>query len=102
MQIIPTEDFDTVEDALDKFLELAGEQGKVVSSSALACAGPVVDNVCDMTNLQWVVDGNAISEKFGMRTAVRIYFVAFMNLASDFDRQQVNIFGCSVQSFPGT
>lgn len=67
---MPTSEYKTIEDALSKFLELAGDQGQVITSGALACAGPVVDNACDMTNLEWVVDGNSIRERFGMRTAV--------------------------------
>lgn len=75
LQIMPTSQYDTVEDAIAAFLRLSGEQGDVISSGALACAGPVVDNVCDMTNLKWVVDGDAIAKRFGMRTAVTPTFL---------------------------
>eukprot|EP00892_Ulva_mutabilis_P009391 jgi/Ulvmu1/6824/UM031_0028.1 len=76
VEIIPTSQYETIEDALAQFLSLAGDQGKTISSGALACAGPVVDNACDMTNLKWVVDGDAISKRFGMRTAILNDFVA--------------------------
>lgn len=70
VQKLQTRDFASIEAALQHFINSAGDQAGVIASSCLACAGPVVDNTCAMTNLKWVVDGAAISEQFGMRTAV--------------------------------
>lgn len=74
VQKLQTRDFASIEDALHHFISSAGDQADVIASSCLACAGPVVDNTCAMTNLKWVVDGEAIAEQFGMRTAVRFLF----------------------------
>lgn len=75
MQKLSTQDYASIEEALQHFLSTAGDQAEVIASSCLACAGPVVDNACAMTNLKWVVDGAAIYEQFGMRTAVSSHLV---------------------------
>jgi glucokinase len=41
-----------------------------VERIAIACAGPVVDGVCHMTNLGWVVDARAIAAATGLPTKV--------------------------------
>ena len=70
MQKLHTRDFSSIDEALQHFISSAGDQAEIIASCCLACAGPVVDNTCAMTNLKWVVDGEAISQMFGMRTAV--------------------------------
>eukprot|EP00892_Ulva_mutabilis_P009390 jgi/Ulvmu1/6823/UM031_0027.1 len=75
-QKLATQDFSSIEEALQHFISSAGVEADVIACSCLACAGPVVDNTCAMTNLKWVVDGHAIAEQFGMRTTVLNDFVA--------------------------
>lgn len=41
-----------------------------VRGAGIAVAGRVADNRCDMTNLQWVVDGKEISRRFDIRTVI--------------------------------
>lgn len=41
-----------------------------VQRIAIACAGPVIDGVCHMTNLGWVVDARAIAGATGLPTRV--------------------------------
>ena len=36
-------------------------------AAAFACAGPVLDNKCVMTNLSWVIDGQSLTIKYGIR-----------------------------------
>lgn len=72
LQIYPTADFPTFDAALRHFLSDAGVEDSEVYSCCIACAGPVLANKCVMTNLQWTVDGAAITERHGFRTAVRL------------------------------
>lgn len=60
--------FDSFEDVVSAFL-----QGKEVRIEALvvAMAGPVVGNSGRLTNLDWVIDGESLSKRFG-GAAVRI------------------------------
>ena len=36
-------------------------------AAAFACAGPVLDNKCVMTNLEWIIDGQSLTIKYGIR-----------------------------------
>lgn len=36
-------------------------------AACIAVAGPVTNDVCQMTNLSWVVDGKQLASAFGMR-----------------------------------
>ena len=36
-------------------------------AAAFACAGPVLDNKCVMTNLEWIIDGQSLTVKYGIR-----------------------------------
>ena len=36
-------------------------------AAAFACAGPVLDNKCVMTNLEWVIDGASLTTQYGIR-----------------------------------
>lgn len=69
-KIYPTKDYPTFEDAFDSLCQEEVYQQHPPESAALACAGPVVDNICDMTNLSWVIDGDSLTKKYGLRVAV--------------------------------
>ena len=49
-------------------------QGNVPGAAAFACAGPVLDNKCVMTNLSWVIDGQSLTVKYGIRYRVHYMF----------------------------
>lgn len=69
-KIYPTKDYMTFDDALDA---LAGEDAFKIDTpgaAAFACAGPVLDNKCVMTNLEWIIDGQSLTVKYGIRMAV--------------------------------
>ena len=70
MQIYPTSDFPTFDAALVHFMKEAGVTADEVFSCCIACAGPVLNNKCTMTNLQWTVDGETIEQHHGFRTQV--------------------------------
>ncbi len=42
----------------------------------VSSAGPVIDNVCKLTNASWAVDGNAIERRFGFRALAVNDFLA--------------------------
>ena len=70
MQIYPTQEHPTFDGALAAFLaepELANVE---VESCCIACAGPVSNNACTMTNLHWQVDGDAVQQHHGFPCAV--------------------------------
>lgn len=50
------------EEIIDKFLEGEGR----LESAAFGLACPVENNRCTLTNLNWVVDGPALRERFGI------------------------------------
>src|SRR5262245_30265203 len=36
--------------------------GKTLAGCCIAAAGPVKNNVCELTNVSWTIDGNALSK----------------------------------------
>lgn len=73
MQIYPTKDYLSVEHALDAMALEEAFQNNVPGAAAFACAGPVLDNRCSMTNLSWVIDGQSLTFKYGIRCVVPPY-----------------------------
>ena len=73
-QIYPTKDYLSVEHALDSMATEEAFQGNVPGAAAFACAGPVLDNKCVMTNLSWVIDGQSLTVKYGIRYGVPYMF----------------------------
>lgn len=71
MQIYPTKDYLSVEHALDAMASEEAFQNNVPGAAAFACAGPVLDNKCVMTNLSWVIDGQSLTIKYGIRYVIQ-------------------------------
>lgn len=69
-KIFPTQNYSSMESVLDEFLLTAVVRSNPPAAAALACAGPVEDNRCSMTNLSWVVDAKSLSNKYKMKYAV--------------------------------
>lgn len=67
VQIYPTKDYLTFEHALDALASEDAFKQDTPSAAAFACAGPVLDNKCVMTNLEWVIDGASLTSKYGIR-----------------------------------
>ena len=42
-------------------------QANIPRAAAFACAGPVAQNKCEMTNLSWIIDGDYLSYTHGIR-----------------------------------
>lgn len=64
----PARDFSTFEAALLSHADWFRKHG--VESAAIACAGPVANGVCHMTNLGWVIDAKAVERAIGIPTHV--------------------------------
>ena len=71
LQTYNTAEYETFSEALKVFMSSAGVTPDEIETCCIACAGPVIGNVCDMTNLRWLVDGNALEAEFGFRFSVR-------------------------------
>ena len=67
LQIYPTKDYLTFENALDALASQDAFKHNPPGAAAFACAGPVLDNKCVMTNLEWVIDGASLTHKYGIR-----------------------------------
>lgn len=67
MQTYQTADHPTFQDALNALCTFPEFEHNLPQSVALAVAGPVKDNVCEMTNLAWIIDGNHLTQKYGVR-----------------------------------
>lgn len=48
-------------------------QANLPRAAAFACAGPVANNKCEMTNLSWVIDGDYLSEAHGIRYCLGLH-----------------------------
>lgn len=60
-QTFSSSDFSCFDDILDSFLPT----GLVISSACLGVAGPVVNGVCQTTNLPWLLDTRDLQNKLG-------------------------------------
>ncbi|KAL0019295.1 hypothetical protein WJX79_007690, partial [Trebouxia sp. C0005] len=69
-KVYPTKDYITFEHALDALASEPAFKKDTPGAAAFACAGPVLDNKCVMTNLDWVIDGASLTMKYGIRMAV--------------------------------
>ncbi len=69
-QIFPTKAFETFPDALEAVSQEEVFQTNTPSAAAFACAGPVANNKCEMTNLDWTIDGDYLSATHGIRYVI--------------------------------
>lgn len=68
METLHVGDFGRFEDAVRAYL--ARQQGHdAVDAAALAVAGPVDGNRCDLTNSPWIIDGDALEAEFGLKSS---------------------------------
>lgn len=67
LQTYPTAAYSTFPEAMAAFLDESGGTGPVPAAAALAVAGAVSDNRCDMTNVNWTVDGAELQQRFRLR-----------------------------------
>lgn len=66
----PTSQHATFDAVVDAFLSEAVPQHSAPQAAALAIAGAVSNNKCNMTNLNWLVDGDQLQAKHGFRVAL--------------------------------
>jgi glucokinase len=57
-------------DAFDDYLSSPGVGTNGFDVCCLSAAGPIHDNCSHMTNVPWIVDGNAVAGRLGVRTHV--------------------------------
>lgn len=66
-----TKDYAHFRDALAELLKLPELSGGArPKAAAFACAGPVTNQRCTMTNLGWVIDKAEVEKEFGIRCTV--------------------------------
>lgn len=69
IQTYLNDQFHSFNDILSNYLQ---HTQAVVTTACLAVAGPVHENSCTLTNLNWVIDGANIAQQFSMSSAVLI------------------------------
>ena len=76
--VFKSQEIDGLIDPISKLLSLAAEKDSRLKPSicCISAAGAVENNVCKMTNTTWIVDGNEIKRKFGVKTEVINDFLA--------------------------
>ncbi len=63
--VFPSSEFNSLEAIVQEFLK---DGTTDLSGACFGVAGPVVDRRAEVTNLEWVIDADAISEKLGVNT----------------------------------
>jgi glucokinase len=61
----PSQSYDTIEAVLQRFLTHTSGGG--IDCACFGIAGPVIDQVCETTNLPWRVSANQINERFNFK-----------------------------------
>ena len=67
VQIFPRESLPHSQMLSKQLLSKEIFQANTPSAAAFACAGPITGNRCDMTNLDWTIDGDYLSVTHGIR-----------------------------------
>jgi glucokinase len=63
-----TLDYDSIIPMIREFLKAEGVDAKAIRAVSFGVAGAVTDNVARLTNVPWLVDGDAISEAVSLPT----------------------------------
>lgn len=66
-QTYPTREFPTFPEALQALARQPAFEAHTPRAAAFGVAGPVADNRCQMTNLNWVIDGDYLTTAYGVR-----------------------------------
>ncbi|GIL63494.1 hypothetical protein Vafri_17547 [Volvox africanus] len=69
-KVYPTSEYSTFDTVVDAFLSEPSVRETPPQAAALAIAGAVNDNRCNMTNVNWIVDGDGLQAKHGFRVAL--------------------------------
>ncbi|EFJ43507.1 hypothetical protein VOLCADRAFT_106775 [Volvox carteri f. nagariensis] len=70
-KVYPTSEYSTFDAVVDAFLSEPSVGQSPPQAAALAIAGAVNDNRCNMTNVNWIVDGDQLQAKHGFRSPIR-------------------------------
>jgi len=73
-QTYPSAAHASLDEIADRFLRMAADKLGTcdVESASFGIAGPIENNICRATNLPWVVDGNALSQRLGIARVVLV------------------------------
>jgi glucokinase len=87
-QIFPSASRPSLDVIIEEFLSGAavqlGAQAARISHACLGIAGPIENNICRATNLPWVVDGRALSQRLGIArvTLVNDFYAAALGVTA--------------------
>ncbi|HVV16120.1 MAG TPA: glucokinase [Polyangia bacterium] len=87
-QIYPSASRSSLDVIIEEFLAAAattlGAETARVTHACLGIAGPIENNICRATNLPWVVDGRALSQRLGIPrvTLVNDFFAAALGVTA--------------------
>lgn len=66
----PTASYPTFEGVMSELLQEPAVVARPPQAAALAVAGAVEDDRCEMTNVSWLIDGHALQKKHGFKVAL--------------------------------
>jgi glucokinase len=87
-QIYPSASRSSLDIIIEEFLagaaDTLGKETARVTQACLGIAGPIENNVCRATNLPWVVDGRALSQRLGIPrvTLVNDFYAAALGVTA--------------------
>ena len=87
-EIYPSASRSSLDVIIEEFLATAatklGAETARVTHACLGIAGPIENNICRATNLPWVVDGRALSQRLGIPrvTLVNDFFAAALGVTA--------------------
>jgi glucokinase len=87
-QIYPSASRPSLDVIIEEFLAAAaralGTGPAQVTQACLGIAGPIENNICRATNLPWVVDGRALSQRVGIPrvTLVNDFYAAALSVTA--------------------
>ena len=68
IKVMACADFPTIEDAINAYLgQLPADQSKNIDAVSIAVAGPVMDDVIDITNNNWRFSKTALQQNLGVK-----------------------------------
>jgi glucokinase len=76
-EIYPSGKLSGVAEGVQRFLESVSRKKNLHPDSAsISAAGPVKNNTCTLSNLNWIIDGDSVGNKFGFPTLIINDFLA--------------------------
>jgi glucokinase len=67
VEVFATLDFSDLPSMIASFLESASVDGTTIAAASFGVAGPVIGNAARLTHVPWVIDGDAIARRLGLK-----------------------------------